>query len=438
MEMKWVFFGLFFLTLSSCCFSGSSAAEQNLTNQTNSTTGLFPLDRSKSSIVFPIQGSVYPDGYYYTTVYLGNPLKPYFLDIDTGSDLTWVQCDFPCGNCLEAPNCTLFVQAPHSPFPPNKNSVVPCSDPICAALHADINDDNDECKDPNAQCGYSVEYADGTSSEGVLLRDAFHLRFTDRSNYKSQLAFGCGYNQQIPETTTFKTDGILGLGNGDSSIVSQLRKLGVTQNDGNVVGHCIPARGVGYIFLGDALVPSAGVVWTSMSEGSSANNYYSPGPAELVYGTKSTGVKGLNVVFDTGSTFTYFNLQAYEAFISSLRNDLTNMPLEVVADETLTVCWKGKQPFTSVEEVKKYFTTVTLSFDDKAQFLIPPEDYLIITSNGNVCLGILDGSKEKEADLGDRNVIGDISLQNLLVIYDNEKQQIGWVPKSCNRPPSLE
>ncbi|EAY80192.1 hypothetical protein OsI_35377 [Oryza sativa Indica Group] len=26
----------------------------------------------------------------------GVPAKPYFLDIDTGSDLTWVECDAPC------------------------------------------------------------------------------------------------------------------------------------------------------------------------------------------------------------------------------------------------------------------------------------------------------------------------------------------------------
>jgi hypothetical protein len=33
---------------------------------------------------------------------IGVPAKPYFLDIDTGSDLTWVECDAPCQSCHQA------------------------------------------------------------------------------------------------------------------------------------------------------------------------------------------------------------------------------------------------------------------------------------------------------------------------------------------------
>ncbi|OMO61124.1 hypothetical protein COLO4_33549 [Corchorus olitorius] len=33
------------------------------------------------------------DRYYNVTINIGQPPKPYFLDLDTGSDLTWLQCD---------------------------------------------------------------------------------------------------------------------------------------------------------------------------------------------------------------------------------------------------------------------------------------------------------------------------------------------------------
>lgn len=36
---------------------------------------------------------------YYVTMNIGNPAKPYYLDVDTGSDLTWLQCDAPCVSC---------------------------------------------------------------------------------------------------------------------------------------------------------------------------------------------------------------------------------------------------------------------------------------------------------------------------------------------------
>lgn len=58
------------------------------------------------------------------------------------------------------------------------------------------------------------------------------------------------------------TDGILGLGLGKSSILSQLNELGITRN---VVGHCLGAQGDGFLFFGNELVPSSGVTWTPMS-----------------------------------------------------------------------------------------------------------------------------------------------------------------------------
>lgn len=37
--------------------------------------------------------------YYHVTVNIGHQQNPYFLDIDSGSDLTWLQCDAPCTKC---------------------------------------------------------------------------------------------------------------------------------------------------------------------------------------------------------------------------------------------------------------------------------------------------------------------------------------------------
>jgi hypothetical protein len=44
---------------------------------------------------------VWSDRLYYMRLLVGNPPKPYFVDIDTGSDLTWLQCDAPCQSCAE-------------------------------------------------------------------------------------------------------------------------------------------------------------------------------------------------------------------------------------------------------------------------------------------------------------------------------------------------
>lgn len=44
--------------------------------------------------------------------------------------------------------------------------------------------------------------------------------------------------------------------------------------------------------------------------------YYSLGPANLHIGGQATNIKGLPIVFDSGSTYTYFSSHAYNALVS--------------------------------------------------------------------------------------------------------------------------
>ncbi|PIM99874.1 Aspartyl protease [Handroanthus impetiginosus] len=371
-----------------------------------------------SSVVFPVSGNVYPKGYYYVTISIGQPPKPYFLDIDTGSDLTWLQCDAPCKKC---------TPSPHSLYKPNKN-LITCLDPLCASLHGP-GDHN--CPAPQEQCDYQIDYADHGSSLGVLVKDSFPLKFTNGSTVAPQLAFGCGYNQEVLDTAHLPyTDGVLGLGSGKSSILTQLSSMGLTRN---VVGHCLSGQGGGFLFFGDDFLPNSGIVWKPIL---SQLKYYSLGPADLQFGGRATNIKGLPIVFDSGSTFTYFTSQAYEALVSLIKGDLNRKLKDAVEDKSLPVCWKGTKPFKSIRDAVSYFKPLVLSFTNakNVQFHLQPESYLIVTEHGNVCLGILNGG---EVGLGNFNVIGDISLQDKLVIYDNERQQVGWAPANCNRLPNM-
>ncbi|XP_042472903.1 aspartic proteinase Asp1-like isoform X1 [Zingiber officinale] len=382
-----------------------------------------PVDagvRVTSSAVFRIYGNVYPLGLYYVEMHIGKPPKPYFLDVDTGSDLTWLQCDAPCVRCSKGP---------HPWYRPNKKKLVNCKDPLCVALHSGVVQDQN-CE----QCDYEIQYEDRGSSLGVLIADSFAVRLTNSTVARPTLAFGCGYDQQVPnQDASASTDGILGLGTGKVSILSQLSDQGVTKN---VVGHCLGGKGGGYLFFGDDLVPTSRMTWSPMSRIGS-KNYYSPGPANLYWDNQYLGVKQTEVVLDTGSTFTYFGHQSYQAFLSAVKSDLSEKPLKEEADPSLPVCWKGQKPFKSVSDVKKYFKTLTFNFVNGKRALLEmlPQNYLIITKYGNACLGILNGT---EVGLGNLNVIGDISLLDHMVVYDNEKQHIGWVRAACDRLPNVD
>ncbi|XP_020985217.1 aspartic proteinase Asp1 isoform X2 [Arachis duranensis] len=334
-----LFFVIFPLTLSAV------SQPRNLKNRNSKTS-------DASSAIFQVEGNVYPLGHYTVSLSIGNPPKLYDFDIDSGSDLTWVQCDAPCKGCTKPPD-QLYKP---------KNNLVQCGEELCAGIHLS---NEYQCAAPSDQCDYEVEYADQGSSLGVLVRDQITLPYTNGSVVRPRIGFGCGYHQKyFGLNSPPSTAGVLGLGRGIVSFLSQLHALGLIRD---VIGHCLSVKGGGFLFFGDDLIPSSGVVWIPMFP-SSLEKHYSAGPAKLLFDGKLTSIKDLELIFDSGSSYTYLNSEAYQA-------------------------------------------TVDLK-------------------HGNACLGILDGT---EVGLEKLNIIGDISLQDKIVIYDNENKKIGWVSANCDR-----
>ncbi|KAK4766084.1 hypothetical protein SAY87_007726 [Trapa incisa] len=119
-----------------------------------------------SSTVLPVKGNVYPDGLYYTYILVGSPPRRYHVDMDTGSDLTWIQCDAPCTSCGKGANPL---------YKPKSSKIVPPRDSLCKEVQKQRTEYCPTCR----QCDYEIEYADHSSSMGVLARDELHLRATD-------------------------------------------------------------------------------------------------------------------------------------------------------------------------------------------------------------------------------------------------------------------
>ncbi|KAK4742235.1 hypothetical protein SAY87_000236 [Trapa incisa] len=326
-----------------------------------------PAGPSLGSIVLPVSGNVYPLGYYTVSLSVGQPPKLYDLDLDTGSDLTWLQCDAPCTGCTK----------PRDQQYKPKNNLVHCKDPLCTAIRTPS---THPCTTALQQCDYEIEYADGGSSIGVLVKDSFTIRLTNNTRLSPQLAFGCGYNQHSPgPASPPPTSGILGLGNGKAGIVSQLVSFGVMRH---VLGHCLSTKGGGFLFLGAGPVPSSNIKWAPMSPHTSLEKHYSSGPAELLIDRKPSSVKGLQVIFDSGSSYTYFNSRAYKAVLDQLRAGLKGKPFkDATEDKSLPVCWRGAQPSKAVDDVKQYFKPLVLRFRKDVQYEILPAAYLVITTS---------------------------------------------------------
>ncbi|KAI3725398.1 hypothetical protein L1987_65186 [Smallanthus sonchifolius] len=382
---------------------------------------------ASNSAVLPVNGDELRDGLYYTQIHVGNPPRPYFLDIDTGSDLTWIQCDAPCTSC---------AKGAHPYYKPARGNILSSKDSFCYDVQH--NSKSGYCESCS-QCDYVIEYADHSSSLGVLSRDDLHLVAINDSSINSKVIIGCAYDQQgILLNSLTKTDGILGLSRAKVSLPSQLAKQGIIDN---VIGHCLTSDSVsgGYMFLGGDIVPQAKMSWVPMLNDVSMN--YLAEVSRVTYGSKQLGLdcykKGNGrIVFDSGSSYTYFTRQAYSDLVSMLKDVSYDGFIQDASDTTLPICWQSKTPIRSIKDVDKFFKPLTLQFGRKwwtisTYLQIPHEGYLIISNKGNVCLGILDGSDLLD---GSHIILGDISMRGNLIVYDNVRHKVGWMRSDCVNP----
>lgn len=170
-------------------------------------------------------------------------------------------------------------------------------------------------------------------------------------------------------------------------------------------------------------------------------NSYLTGVETLTYGNKVLSLDGWRkghgkIVFDSGSSYTYFTELAYADLVATLEGVSDKGLIQDTSDKTLPICWRYRSPIRSVKDVRQFFKPLNIEFVRKwwivsTNLLIPPEGYLTISEKGNVCLGILDGSKVHD---GTNIILGDISLRGQLVVYDNVNQKIGWRQSDCVKP----
>ncbi|KAJ1274849.1 hypothetical protein BS78_05G091500 [Paspalum vaginatum] len=358
------------------------------------------LSGTASAMVLPLGGNVYPVRHFYVAVGIGEPAKPYFLHIDTGSNLTWVECHADGGSCNK---CNTV---PHPLYRATQNKHVPCADACCASLHQDVG----KPKNCGAAPQLRDQFLEGSSSRGMLVHDKFSI--LPKSNAHADIAFGCGYEQVEASGRNEKVqvDVVLGLGRGSVDLVSQLKQLKVIAK--NTIGHCLSYKGGGFLIIGKDMSTFPLKKWAPMAPG----RYYSPGRATLHLDARPIGAQ-----------------TRWRELVRSiyLWHATLGKSLQVVKDPSLPgeLCWKRPEKFRSVDDLKKEFKPVmSFNFGNEVTMAIPPENYLVVTQQGNACFGIF-------AHNAKYIILGDITMQGLLVIYDNDRKLLGWVQADCNKAP---
>ncbi|KAI8569287.1 hypothetical protein RHMOL_Rhmol02G0267200 [Rhododendron molle] len=346
-------------------------------------------------------------GAYLMNFSIGTPPNSYSGFMDTGSDLVWSQCQ-PCLECAPQ-SAPLFDPKKSSSF-----SNVSCTSQFCLDLLPDSN-----CN-PFYGCVYIYGYGSGVTS-GFLGTETFTFEKVKVPN----VTFGCGLFN-----LGFGTEGLIGLGRGPLSLISQ---LGEPQ-----FSYCLTSYGdakPSTLLVGAQQVAVGANKTTLLLQNPLIATFYylslegiTVGSVKLpinktVFEIQPDGSGG--VILDSGTTITYLEFSAYillrEQFISQVK-----LPLVDVANVTgFDLCFQLPPNNASVVLPKLIFHFTGADVD------LPTENYFLGNSSifipglGVTCLAI-------EPSFG-LSIYGNIQQQNYMVLYDLSKNTVSFTPTQCDK-----
>ncbi|KAJ4954625.1 hypothetical protein NE237_011408 [Protea cynaroides] len=351
------------------------------------------------------------NGEYLMKISIGTPPVDVLAIADTGSDLNWVQCK-PCQDCYE--------------------QVAPLFDPESSSTYTNLACDASFCEDLGGQstcssdvCKYSYAYGDQSFTNGNLASDTFTLGNSNSGRYVSlpKKVFGCGHNNQ--GTFDKHGSGLIGLGGGPLSLISQ---LGSTIN--GKFAYCLVPYTVENVtstlsFGADAIVSGTGVVSTPLVSKSPNTFYYltiegvSVGTKRLRYKQSLEAADGNveegNIIIDSGTTLTLLPSDFYDELESTLKNAIDLTPTEPQGG--LSLCYETDQDIG---------LPVTVHFSG-ADVKLNPVNTFVRVSDSVVCLSFV-----PVGGLG-LAIFGNIAQMNFLVGYDHEGGTVSFKPTDCTQ-----
>ncbi|EER96951.1 aspartyl protease family protein At5g10770 [Sorghum bicolor] len=349
---------------------------------------------------------------YVASLRLGTPATELVVELDTGSDQSWVQCK-PCADCYEQRD-PVFDPTASSTY-----SAVPCGARECQELASSSSSRN--CSsDNNKNCPYEVSYDDDSHTVGDLARDTLTLSPSPSPSPADTVpgfVFGCGHSNA---GTFGEVDGLLGLGLGKASLPSQ-----VAARYGAAFSYCLPSSpsAAGYLSFGGAAA-RANAQFTEMVTGQDPTSYYLNLTGIVVAGRAikvpaSAFATAAGTIIDSGTAFSRLPPSAYAALRSSFRSAMGRYRYKRAPSSPIfDTCYD----FTGHETVR--IPAVELVFADGATVHLHPSGVLYTWNDvAQTCLAFVPNH-----DLG---ILGNTQQRTLAVIYDVGSQRIGFGRKGC-------
>jgi len=372
------------------------------------------LESVKRSELYPTQTEIRPEdlstpvssgtsqgsGEYFSRVGVGQPAKPFYMVLDTGSDINWLQCK-PCSDCYQQAD--------------------PVFDPTLSSSYYPLTCDAQQCQNlemsacRNGRCLYQVSYGDGSFTVGEYVTETLSFGGSGSVN---KVAIGCGHDN---EGLFVGAAGLLGLGGGPLSLTSQLKATSFS--------YCLVDRDSGKSSTLEFNSPRPGdSVTAPLLRNKKVDTFYyveltgfSVGgqmvsiPPET-FAVDQSGVGG--VIIDSGTAITRLRTQGYNSLRDAFKAMTQNLrPADGVA--LFDTCYD----LSSLQSVR--VPTVAFHFTGGKTWALPAKNYLIpVDSAGTYCFAFAPTASSL-------SIIGNVQQQGTRVSFDLANSVVGFSPNKC-------
>ncbi|AES80408.1 eukaryotic aspartyl protease family protein [Medicago truncatula] len=381
--------------------------------------------RFLAAIDVPLGGNGLPSstGLYYTKVGLGSPAKEFYVQVDTGSDILWVNCA-GCTACPKKSGLGMDLTL-YDPNGSKTSNAVPCGDGFCTDTYSGP---ISGCKQ-DMSCPYSITYGDGSTTSGSFVNDS--LTFDEVSGNlhtkpdNSSVIFGCGAKQSgsLSSNSDEALDGIIGFGQANSSVLSQLAASGKVKR---IFSHCLDSHHGGGIFsIGQVMEPkfnTTPLVPRMAHYNVILKDMDVDGEPILLPLYLFDSGSGRGTIIDSGTTLAYLPLSIYNQLLPKVLGRQPGLKLMIVEDQFTCFHYSDKLD-EGFPVVKFHFEGLSLT--------VHPHDYLFLYKEDIYCIGWQKSSTQTKEGR-DLILIGDLVLSNKLVVYDLENMVIGWTNFNCS------
>uniref|UniRef100_A0ACD5XTL2 Uncharacterized protein n=1 Tax=Avena sativa TaxID=4498 RepID=A0ACD5XTL2_AVESA len=348
---------------------------------------------------------------------IGTPPVPFIALADTGSDLTWTQCQ-PCKLCFPQ-DTPIYDTAASSSFSP-----VACSSATCLPILSR------NCSSMPA-CRYRYAYGDGAYSTGILGTETITFGSASTSSSAHHgVAFGCGEDNG---GASYNSTGTVGLGRGTLSLVAQ---LGVGKFSYCLTDFFNSSLRSPFLFgtLSDIIASDADAQVQStplLQSPQNPSRYFvslegiSLGDARLpipndTFALRADGSGGM--IVDSGTIFTALEESAFRVVVSHVASVLGQPVVNATSlDSPCFPAPGGQQQLPAMPDM-------VLHFAGGADMRLHRDNYMYFSEeDSSFCLTI--GGTTPAST----SVLGNFQQQNIQMLFDITVGQMSFMPTDCSK-----